>query len=451
MRRLLSRLLRRQDGIALPVVIGSLTVVTGLAVGTFAVSLESHHASSRDRDSKRALAAAEAGLQMAILKTTSLKPGAAQCVTTAVVSINQTTGECPSTLAISIGNGATYRYVVATPTSGTCATLPGFSATAGKDRCITSIGSVNGIQRRLQMRFYYSPPFLPWANAGLVGKNKVDIGNNKIIDSAIGTNGEIILGNNSNAWEFLIPTGAPNPDVGNNATVDTQVAGGSAVRTPRVPTWEFPEIDWATPRSTHHNHQLVGIPGWDGKYLKLGQHQDITLPGGTYYMCGLDAPNGNDINVPSGQFVKLYIDSALHNPAWCNGGDPADGRFQIKNNGKVNPLPTNDPKAEQFAMFVHGSTNNVGDASEPDVDMNNGAAFWGTIWAPNSTISIKNNQAVSGGFTGGSIDMKNNGGFAYDADVANQALPGTASAKNLSWTECARNPSVSTDPESGCS
>lgn len=459
MRRLLSRILRRQDGIALPVVIGSLTVVTGLAVGTFAVSVESHHASSRDRDSKRALAAAEAGLQMAILKITDSEPGPNDCVVnTGPVPIDDATGECPWTENISIGNGATYRYVVSTPASGDCATVPGFVPNEAEDRCITAIGTASGIRRRLQMRFFFQPPFLPWGNAGLVGKNKVDIGNNKIIDSAIGTNGQVILGNNSNAWELLLPQydaegdPVPAPQLGNNATIDTQVAGGSAIRVPRVATWEFPEMDWDTPRKeiSSTNTKLLaeaGSAAWDGKYLKLAQQQDITLSGGTYYLCGFDAPNGNDINVPPGQFVRMYIDSHRGNPSHCNKTNPLDGKFNIKNSGRVNPLPTTDPKAEQFALFVYG-TAATGDPV--DIDINNGVSFWGTIWAPLSTISVMNNQTVSGGFTAGSIDMKNNGGFQYDADIANQPLPGTAEAENLSWTECRRDPTVASDPESGC-
>lgn len=453
MRRLLSRILRRQDGIALPVVIGSLTVVTGLAVGTFAVSVESNNASARDRDSKRALAAAEAGLQVAILKITDFDPGPTDCVVnTGLVGLNQTTNECPGTGNVSIGNGATYDYVVSTPASGDCATVPGFVPNEAEDRCITSTGAANGVTRRLQMRFYFQPPFLPWGNAGLVGKNKVDIGNNKIIDSAIGTNGNVILGNNSNAWELLLPEGATYT-AGQNATIDSQVAGGNAIRCcPKVEPWQFPEMDWSTPRETNDNSRLNGIPGWDGKYMRLGQQQDITLQSGTYYMCGFDAPNGNDIIVPDGQFVRLYIDSAAGNSDWCNGNDPIDGEFNIKNSGRVNPLPLTDPKAEQFALFVYGSDE---DRNSPpndpvDVDINNGVAFWGTIWAPFSTIEVKNNQTISGGFTAGTIDMKNNGGFQYDSDIANQPLPGTAEAENLSWTECRREPTVAGDPESGC-
>ncbi|HEV2814413.1 MAG TPA: hypothetical protein VGW10_14250 [Solirubrobacteraceae bacterium] len=448
MRRLLNRFLRNQSGVALPVVLGSLTVVTGLAAGTFMVTVEGNHASARDRDSKKALGAAEAGLQMASLKLTELNPGVDKCVTLSPVdpgTSGAAPGECPMTDWQPIGNGARYRYTVATPTSGSCPTVPGFTP-SGLDRCITSIGEVNGIRRRLQLRFYFRPPFLPWGHAGLVGKNKVDIGLNKTINSPVGTNGQVLLGNNSQiVGDIKIPDTAAPPQFGQHASATLGVT--------EVPEWQFPELDWATPKTDHNNAYLdaqLDPPVWDGKYLKLNQQQDITLVGGTYYLCGFDAPNGNTINVPDGQFVRMYILGDRGDSSWCNENDPVDGRFVIKNDGVVNPLPVTDPKAEQFALFVYGTDPDNHD-NPPDVDMNNGVAFWGTIWAPNSTIQIKNNQTIKGGFTGGTIDMKNNGGFSYDSDIANQALPGTARAENLSWAECKRDPATATDPESGCS
>ena len=428
----------------MPVVIGSLSVVTGLAVTTFTVSVQGNHASAHDRDSKKALAAAEAGLQMAILRVSEISPEPDECVTTAAVPSEG--GECPSTGPISIGNGASYSYVVATPASGTCATVPGFIENPQMDRCITSTGVANGVRRRLQLRFYFRPPYLPWGNAGLVGKNKIDIGNNKTISSTVGTNGPIFLGNNSDIiGKALIGPEAPAPAVSNGASISQ----GYTV----VEEWQFPPMDWDTPRSGNHNNASLAqaAPGaWDGKFLKLAQQQDITLQGGSYYMCGFDAPNGNTINVPPGQFVRLYIDSHRGNPDWCPDNDPLDGRFVIKNQGQVNPLPLTDPTATQFAMFVYGSTDDNTD-NPADVDMNNGVSFWGTIWAPESTVDIKNNQTVKGGFTAGTITLKNNGGFEYDADIANQPLPGTAQADNLSWTECRRDPTDPSDPESGCS
>lgn len=453
MRRLLTRFLRRQEGIAMPVVIGTLTITTGLAAGTFAVVVEGNHASVRDRDSKAALAAAEAGLQLAILRTTQLKPAATQCVTNALVVPGSASNDGSSTAATecprwkeSIGNGATFTYVVATPTSGTCPTLPGFTATPGKDRCITSIGEVNGVRRRIQLRFYFNPPFVPWGNAGLVGKDLVDLGNNAEIRSPVGTNGEVVAGNNTDIiGELLLPPGA-HYDFGQHS------GSTGGVRTPRVDKWTFPEIDWATPRTENNNvSALTAIPGYNSttRILTLGQQQQVTLPGGTYHLCGVQATNGNWLNVTNGQVVRLYIDSPRGNPDYCPAVAGA-GRFTAKNSGMFNA--TDDKNPAELEVYVYGTT---ADADEPsgsaDVDINNGVEFYGTIWAPNSTIDVKNNQGIAGGFTGGKVHMKNNGGFAWDARVANKSLPGTATARNLSWFECKRDPTTTTDPESGCS
>ena len=453
-RRLLSRLFRRQDGIALPVVLGSLTVVTGLAVTTFAVSVQGNHASARDRDSKRALGAAEAGLQMAILRVTEINPDPDKCVTTAAVPPDQMTGECPATTPQSIGNGASYTYVVSTPASGaSCPTVPGFIENPVMDRCITSTGVANGIRRRLQLRFYFRPPFLPWGNAGMVGKNKVEIDQNGIVDSKVGTNGLVSLGNNSEIWqELLLPASAPPPEVGPHSFT-------GPIHEPRVAEWVFPEMDWETPRSgDHQNHLLSSIAGtaWNPttKELILGNQQEITLPGGKYHLCGLSATNGNVITVPPGEFVQIFVDSPRGNgatpSAGCTGNTEYTGRFVVDNRTFMNAPQDREPQPEQLAMFVYGTTGDNSD-NPADVDMNNKASFNGTIWAPDSTIDIKNSQKISGGFTAGSIKLKNNAEFSHDSSVENQALPGTAKAENLSWTECRRDPTVQGDPESGCS
>ncbi|HEX8122603.1 MAG TPA: hypothetical protein VF549_15190 [Solirubrobacteraceae bacterium] len=452
MRRLLTSLRRRQEGIALPVAIGTMTITMGLAAATFAVVIEGSHSSVRDRDSKAALAAAEAGLQMAILKTTDLKPLAGQCVTNSLVAVGSDSNdgsttaptECPRYKA-SIGNGASYTYVVATTTSGTCPTVPGFVATAGKDRCITVTGEANGVKRRIQVRFYFNPPFIPWGNAGLVSDKDVDFGNNAEIRSPVGTNGNVYASNNTQIiGPLLLP---PN----SKAYFDNGAGSTEGIKTPRVGKWIFPEIDWSDPRANNENSWLTAnnVPGWDAakQSLTLYNTQQITLPGGTYHLCALTSANSNWLNVPNGQVVRLFIDSPRDPASGCSATTPNAGRMVITNSAMVNA--TDDKNPAELEIYAYGTT---ADASEvaPDIDINNGVEFYGTIWAPHSTISVKNNEGIAGGFTGGAIDLKNNGGFFYDPRVANKALPGTASARNLSWFECKRDPTVATDPESGC-
>ena len=449
MRRFLSRFLRRQEGIAMPVVIGTLTITTGLAAGTFATVMEGNQSSAHDRDSKAALGAAEAGLQMAVLRTTQLKPGAEQCVTNSLVAPGTPAwdgsptpaGECPRWRE-SLGNGASYTYVVATTSSGACATLGPPPTGAGLSRCITSTGEVNGVRRRLQLRFYFQPPFVPWGQAGLIAKHTVEIDNNAEINSPVGSNGDVYLGVNSIITnQVLIPedgTFTPHPH-----------SDGATGGVHTVDPWQFPEMDWATPRDENQNDPwITQIPGYNPttRILTLSQQQEISLPGGTYHLCGLQATNNNWLKVTNGQIVRLYIDSPRGNPN-CPNVEGA-GRFVVSNKGMFNA--TDDKNPAELEVYVYGTTEDADDEAKPDVDINNGVHFYGTIWAPDSTISLWNNGESAGGFTGGNISLKNNEDFSYDPRVNDKELPGTATAKNQSWFECRRDPTTPTDPESGC-
>ncbi len=461
MRRLLQKLIRNEHGIALPTVIGALTITTGLAAGTFAVTIQGNHASQRDRDVKVALGAAEAGLQMASLKVSELgNIPVTKCVTTAAVDPVGT--ECPSTGWIDMGNGARYQYVV-TPPGATqqCASL---TATSAYDRCITSIGEVNGVKRRLQMRFAYQAPLLPWGNAGLVGKDKIEIGNNKVINSTVGTNGNVHLENNARViGQLLLPDGVPSGAKG-SATIDNNAEATQGVAD--VPEWTFPDIPWTpVPREVNNNDLLNGVPGWNATTKVLTPPNqgtiDLTLAsridadGVTdFHLCKLDASGANDIEIliPNGKITRFWIDSnrGTSGSAQPCPGVSDDGTFVIKNGAAINaelePDGLNNPA--ELEVYLYGSSSDSVD--DPDVDWNNNVEFYGSIWAPNSTVDVWNNQGVAGAITAKNVILKNNGGFVHDNRVRDKALPGTAVAKNLSWFECTSEPTVSGDPESGC-
>ncbi len=462
MRRLLSKLIRSEQGVALPTVIGALTITTGLAAGTFAVTIQGNHASQRDRDLKRALGAAEAGLQMAALKVSELgNIPATKCVTTAAVD-PLAGNECPSTDWIPMGNGARYRYVVSQASAaGDCASL---AATSAVDRCITAIGEVNDVRRRLQMRFAYQAPFAPWGSAGLVGKDKVDIGLNKTINSTVGTNGNVSLENNTTViGSLLLPDGNP---VGEpNATVTLGNHAGATLGRVDTPKWVFPEVPWyPTPRdgAYNNNNLLANIPGWDPvkKTLTPPDGATITLPSDgdgvtDFHLCKFDGWTANKfwINVPNGKITRFWIDSnrgtggSTGLPLRCPNVDGA-GTFHVKNQGSFNT--TDDKNPAELEFYVYGTGTDSPDGENADVFFKNDVDFYGSIWAPESSVAIWNNQNVVGAITAENVAMKNNGGFVHDDRVRDKTLPGTASAKNLSWFECRRDPTVATDPESGC-
>ena len=475
LRAIISRF-RRQDGIALPTVMGSLLLTTTLATTTLVVSLDSNQTTVKDRDAKRAGAAAEAAAERAFLIATQRGPAPGECVIEDPTKADQTPapvgGECPVTTTGpdfvgaaggGLGNGASLRWTVGPEGAAGCRELPNDPRPAGdptraQDRCITASATVNGVTRRVQTRILYQPPVTPWKQAGLVGKDLVDVDNGSDINSPIGTNGDVNIGQTKVSGDVYIP---PGPD----HEIETKTHGDYGNRIDYE--WTFPPIDWATPREDHPNAEqrllaAIATGGYGGvnynattRILNLPDGASLTLPGGLYHLCGVTAGNNSTIIVPSDHKVSLWIDSPRGNStnpevpsAGCEDG-PNAGRLNFDKNGlKINADGTKNPA--ELQVFVYGTTSNFNGTGDPDVVIKNGAEFFGTIWAPDSTVDFKNNGEVAGGITGKVLDMKNNGGFKHDSRIFDMPLPGTGVAKRRGWFECSAEQVPDADPEARC-
>lgn len=447
----LLRRLRREDGIALPTVMGALALTVILSTTAFTIAVDGQQTSAADRDSKRASAAARAAVDYAFRRTAEVEPQPAQCVGNDAMAINATTGECDAyavPAASGLGNGAAMEYVVGPEGAPGCRALPNDPrpvAARQRDRCITAKGTVNGQTSRVQTRILYIPPFRPWSQAGLIGRVKVEIGNNKTINSPIGSNGLVKIGNNSSATQVLLSQGPPaaTSEFGNNANPGT---------VSQVPAWTFPQIDWDSPRQSNDNAKLDGLPGWNPttQMIELTENaQSLTLDSGVYHLCGLKITGngGASLNVLPGATVRLFVDSTRGNGDGANCPATSTGRVDLTgNNAFVNA--TDDRNPAELGLFVYGTTT---DSTLPDVQVMNGTMLFGTIWAPDSTIVTQNNGLIEGAFTANIVDMKNNGGFVYSNSIVDMTLPGTGVARRRAYFECSAQRPVASDPESGCS
>ena len=113
--------LRSEGGLAVPVVLGTMVVLSLLASTLLSTAMRSSSGATGDTNAKRALAAAEAGLQTAALRLKNLNPAGTMCMVTptvanptgAVAPTPATTdGTCPASTPESIGAGATFTYWV---------------------------------------------------------------------------------------------------------------------------------------------------------------------------------------------------------------------------------------------------------------------------------------------------------------------------------------------------
>lgn len=445
-------LLRRHDGVAMPVVIGSLTLTTGLAAGVFAVSLEGQHASARDRDSKRALAAAEAGLQMGFLKLSQVRPAATLCVTDAAVATgtahyppgtgSAAPGECPSYTG-SLGNGATYTYTVATPTSGACNTLPGKTASA-RDRCITSIGTVNGVRRRLQTKMLYIPPVKPFGEAGLVARDDIVIRSNEVnVLATVGANGNVTVQNGAKVTGGITvgPTGSWEFKTGGSST---QPGGYRAEDFTFADVWALYED--ASKPTGNNNSSLMSSGFYNNatRAFTMGNNTSYTLQAGTYSFCSFLMQQGAKLRVPAGQIARIFIDSPARPGSTCPAGT---GWYKQENSSEVNREFGADPA--QLELYVWGKEGDNG-VDTASIWLGNAAWLYAGVYGPDASLDLRNGGNLIGGATVQDAEIANNSDFIWDSRVVGKAIPGTAETDSRGWYECARDPTVSTDPESGC-
>jgi Tfp pilus assembly protein PilX len=483
------QLLRSEDGVALPVASGMLMVISILAVGFFTVSTQVNDTSVDSRSSKRALAAAEAGLQTAVyrlnLLNQSAAANAANCLTTTWVAPTAG-GECTGptrSQTEQLGNDASYTYYVSPATtagSAGCITLSGV-ATSSSDRCITSVGTANGVTRRVQTRVVQQPTTtIPDFNSvGLVGKSLVYAWNSVKMSSDVGSNTRVEFQNsievndndaiNVDGKVMLLTGGQYVP--GNSVTVE---GGTQTVTTP----FTLPTPDFETPEGTNNNAALpnsVFEGGSTSRHLRRfqlgvgsGSPSEYTMPPGTYHFCNVRL--GSSVkwkfSHTGGARTKIYVDSPSRADSVCAGqADPA-GTFGADNSVEINK--ESGEREELLDIYMHGTAHNdtrnryswCADLQSPaltgecrsDFMLDNSVNFYGGVYAPNSTVQAHNSVKIWGSVAADKIRFYNSIEFNLTGPMIDKPpeTGATGAASRRGWGECRPAPAVSTDPESGC-
>jgi Tfp pilus assembly protein PilX len=255
---------KSQEGVALPVAMAMMLVISLFVVAFFTTALQVNDTSVKDRSTKRALSAAEAGLQMAIYRLNRIGSNQpTQCLTTTPTTTTWValppSGQCPASSDEHVGNGASFSYYVTPEISHlpaaqrSCVLLPG-QTLANTDRCITVIGTSSGVQRRLQVRAATLTGATSYKAIGLMSKSLMFAGNSAELKSNVGVNGVAHFGNS--AKTFPGPTGitgailrAPGSTYETSGSSQVIAGGQQSVATPFV----FPPTDFDTPKTTAIN------------------------------------------------------------------------------------------------------------------------------------------------------------------------------------------------------
>ncbi len=441
---------RDESGMVMIVALIVLLIVGALAAAALSVAVQTNGSARQDVNRKNALEAAEAGLQVANYRLNMLAPAASQCVTT-VVAQPDASGYCKSQ-GESLGNGAGYSYVTSPvlATGSRCVGLPLSNVQPIFQRCVTAVGTSNGVIQRAQTRvaaFGATPLFGPNAIIGLKG---LSISNNDTVNGQVATNGALTLSNNATATSYQLgPSGslhlsnnasagtgtnltsAQGPIVlgpvqpGNSATTNTDYRIANYVNNPSHPAAPYDTAPGVSFNATT-------------RVLTMSNNASLTLGGGIYNFCSFTAANNITITLAAGVKTEIIIDSPDDPNSGCAAGT---GTFSISNNSAITNS-SQDTTALQIYVYGRNDGSNV-------VTLNNNGTFYGVLYAPQSTVNVSNNGAVYGSIAGNIVNLINN--FTFNWDSNDQYLQATSTGLyyRTAWAACVPTAPTS-DSGSGC-
>jgi Tfp pilus assembly protein PilX len=436
------KLIRRQSGIAMPLVMGMLLLVTIVAGAVATTSMRAADDAVGDRNAKRALAAAEAGLHVANLRLNNAPAlGASDCL------VGMANGlECPTAGTGDLGNGASYKYWVSQQLAAgdACGQVPSQTQT-GTERCITAQGIVEGVERRVQTRVLDLPTIsslLPIP--GVVGLNRIRLNNDAEFEGRAGTNGQISASGNLTVQGIdLGPSGTATGDIDY-----TQAPPSPVVHSEPLTLAPVPVGDTAT---VNQNAWLVGASGatYDPATRSLRVTGTLTITqSGDYNICRLISPGGT-IQLAAGVQARIFVDApdAARPGSGCPSGD-GWGEVDVTNNFTMNPA--GDPS--NFQLFVVGwdAASTYGQSEgRPEVTFLNQMTLNGLLYAPDAVVDLQNDATVNGAIAAYDMLANNKLNFTWDPGAAEWDDPRVHYSLQ-GWRECRPEATDAADPESGC-
>jgi Tfp pilus assembly protein PilX len=448
------RRLTGDAGFVLPTALIVLLILLLLTGAAIAVATQTSTSTTRDDNTKAALEAAEAGLHTASYRLSKLEPKPTSCINDkAVVESNCESGSEP------LGNGATFEYWT---TKGLAAgeSCSGETISAQEyvtQRCITSVGKVNGVQRRLQARVALNRPPLFEIN-GIFGYKSVSIKQASELKGAIGTNGTVTLTNGDTVTEVVLgPSGKLE---GSGAQTVSRVA--KAFERARVPIGESATSATTTAEcipptngeAAGKNCDFLITNGTDTstgvtfnaatRALTLKENaSSMVLKGGIYNFCSFVAEGNNSkIETVLGERVEIFIDSAQRAGSGCTKSQsPGSGTLSLAKNGLSIKNP--NPNATYLQIYVYD-----GSGGTIEIKNNSASEFYGTIVAPESKLIIGNGGSFIGAIIANELELANGFNFTWEGKIR-ELLKETTSYERKAWEECPPT-HTGTNPGEGC-
>jgi len=349
---LLVRDLRRNEsGMAIPTALMALIATFALASVAVISTVDVQRGTARDHDSKEAIAAADAGASIAMLRLNRylpslVTPGGPVCVSTTGLSQTPVNGWCPKTLPEKVGE-AEYSYQMS-------------SFGASKAINVVAWGTANGSTRRVNVGLQAIDGKNVFADEKVIGEEGIEFaGSSAEVETDLGTNGEITNSGNSH------PTLCGNARHGiGKGDVPPLNCGGKETEGNMVLPPVVAPLDLATNNSNCRLYEKITSPctaidvyqgqgkgrrtatiPWNAtpRVVEItNPGTSLTLSGENYFVCKLIVKNGK-LYMPFNKNVNVYIDTPEH----C-GLAPGSIQFEVQNGEILSSA--NNPGQESYVI-----------------------------------------------------------------------------------------------------
>ena len=303
---LLVRDLRRNEsGMAVPTALMALIASFALASVAVMSTVNVQQGTKRDHDSKEAIAAADAGANIALLRLNRFLPSLSStpCVGPSGEAQMPAGGWCPSTAPARVGN-ATYSYRISA-----------FSENGAIE--VVSTGTSGSVIRRVNVSLKTASPKSIFAKERLIGQDEIEIvGTKTRIDTDIGTNGNITIGGSPViCGHARVGPGkdGPTPTCGKQKTEGTQnlppISVPSDIETNnqncRLERTCASPIDVDT-----YSKKVSSKNPWDAaapRKIDVASNEQLTMGGTIYWVCQVEIQG--TLYMPALTSVQIYVDT----------------------------------------------------------------------------------------------------------------------------------------------
>jgi hypothetical protein len=446
---------RSESGMALPTAIFATVAAFGLASAAVVASVDTQRGTARDQNSKEAIAAADAGANIALLRLN--RYASALTVGTPCLGVNSS-----KTLVLTTADASAPGWCP--PVTGTVGTASYSyrvsAATASGSMAVVATGITPKASRRVAVSFKGTTIGGALSTDGLIGQDKITIAGNGEVHVNMGTNGTVeTQGNHASACGDIrhgvgVALGKVNQCAGYKVTEgNVAMPAVSSFMPTDIATnnsnYRLATCTQTTPTKVPSGCQSDTITGlswtnspWNPKTRTIslsGKEPTLTLGGSDYFICKLEVTGGH-LYMASESHVRIFFDE----PKNC---ENTTEQVRIAGNGSIEATAF-DEKAGVFDMpglYLLGSTTTATQANFEG----NGAANQFLLYAPNTAVRLAGNGAsYAGAFVGKTIEVAGNGYVYQPAGYSPPPFGGSTLYARQAYVECTG--ATASPPNAGC-